>query len=398
MQRAGRRTYLIFALSTAFVGATVGVERSTLSLLGEDKFGLSSRTALLSFLVAFGLAKAAANLASGPLAGALGPVRLLRIGWVAALGVPPLLIFSPSWGWVIAANGLLGVNQGLCWSVGVVGMMKAAGSHRRGTAAGFNEFSGYMGAALAAGAAGYLASKAGIRTAPFLLMQGLAVAGLVVSLIQRESGEPSPVHRQDLRAQIKRVSWSDKKLSSLCLAGLVTNLTDAVAWALFPLLFKQRGLALSEIGLLTALYPAVWATAQGITGRLSDRIGRKPLIVSGLAMQAAGVASLLPLRSFAGSITAMTLLGMGTALCYPTLLASVGDLSSDVERPAVVGIYRLWRDLGYVAGALVAGVVADLAGAPIAIATVAGITLLSAIPVTVTLRGGTIGGKPPVTA
>lgn len=399
-----RRTYLILALSTAFLGATVGVERSVLSLLGQEKFGLSSKSAVLSFLVSFGLAKALSNLASGPLTASLGPARLLKMGWAVALPVPALLVFAPNWGIVIAANALLGANQGICWSVAVVGMMEATGPAQRGRAAGANEFAGYIGVALAAAGAGWLADRAGIRLAPFVLMQAVAASGFVLCLLSgsmpksrsggdsagQDSGEKVAKARngsktQELAALLGKVSWQDRRLASACLAGLVTNLTDAVAWALLPLYFSQRGMPLHQIAVLSGVYPAVWAVGQLGSGRISDRVGRGPVIAAGLLVQAGGVAALLPAGSFRGTLAAMAALGAGTALSYPTLLAAVADNSSEAERPAAVGIYRLWRDLGYVVGALVAGAVADAAGAPAAIAVVAALTALAILPVAVNL-------------
>lgn len=368
-----------------------------LSLLGEEKFGLSSRTALLSFLVTFGLTKALSNLASGPLSSRLGWARLLRIGWAAGLAVPGLLAFAPSWTVIIGANALLGVNQGLCWSVTVVGMMQAAGPGRRGAAAGTNEFAGYMGVALAAAAAGWLAEEAGIGLAPFVLMQCLALAGFCASLFPGSLAEigasgnvpdsrgslppPGEQEKERFAGVFRKVSWGDRRQASSCLAGLVTNLTDAMAWALLPLFFHERGMPLTRIAVLTGAYPAVWAVAQLVTGRVSDRVGRGPVIAAGLLVQAGGVAALLPARSFGGSLAAMAALGGGTALSYPTLLAAVADGSPERERPAAVGIYRLWRDMGYVFGALLAGGIADAAGAPAAIWTVAVLTALASLPV-----------------
>lgn len=372
--------FLLLALSTAFVGATVGVERSVLALLGEQKFHLASQTAIASFLLGFGASKALANLFTGPLMSRFGAGRVLVAGWGIGLFVPMIIIAAPTWSWVVGANLLLGISQGLCWSVALVQMVEIAGDRRRGTGAGLNEFAGYLAAAAGAVLATRFVGGTSIGKAPFLLMQALAFAGLLTSLaVARSSRRRAMPSRPDTAAPgfgrlFRRLSFTDRATASLSAAGLVTNLSDALAWALLPVFFARQGLSLSRIGVLAAVYPAVWAVAQLGTGWGSDHLGRPKVIVAGLTLQAASVAALTLADSFGGWLACMVGLGLGTAAVYPTAVAAVADLVPSSERPASIGIYRLWRDLGYVVGALIAGAVADLAGFEAAIAAVASVT------------------------
>jgi MFS family permease len=393
------RVFLLLAVSTAFVGATVGVERSVLALLGEEKFQLSSQSAIASFLLGFGLAKALANLASGPLSARLGPGRLLVAGWAIGAAVPGLILVAPSWFWIVAANVLLGVSQGICWSVALVGMVNLAGPRRRGIAAGLNELAGYGAAALAAASAAALAAARGLEVAPFALMQALALGGLGTALAVARAPAASGMQARDrpavsgtgapdrpaagaadgggpagFPARFRRLSFTDRRSAALNASGLATNLSDALAWAVLPVFFVRRGLPVLRIGLLSALYPAVWAAAQPLAGWASDRLGRRPMIVAGLGLQAVSVSALAGVESFGAWMACMVGLGLGTAAVYPTLVAAVTDLAPPGERAVAIGVYRLWRDLGYVAGALVAGVVADLAGYGTAIQMVAVLT------------------------
>lgn len=380
------RRFIVLTLSTAFVGATIGVERSVLPLLGSERFGIASRTAIVSFLIAFGLAKAAANLASGPLSGRVGATRLLVAGWLIGAAVPPLILAAPTWGWVIAANALLGISQGFCWSVALVGQVEIAGERRRGAAAGINEFAGYGGAALAAYGAAALAAVSGLRTAPFLLMQGLALGGLATSLFAFGGERRAPPGLR-FDSVFRRMSGADLRLSLLSASGLVTNLSDGLAWGLLPLVFAHQGRSLVEIGALAAVYPATWATMQLAAGWASDRLGRRRLIVWGLTVQAGSVGLLASAGTFLQSMACMLGLGLGTALVYPTLIAAVADLVSPAERPSAIGTYRLWRDLGYVAGALVSGALADFVGFAASIWTVAAVTGVMALLTRVFLPG-----------
>ena len=370
-----------------FVGGVVGVERSTLAPLAEHDFHLASRAAILSFLISFGLVKAGSNLGAGWLADRAGRRMTLLAGWAAALPVAPMIILAPSWAWVVGANVLLGVNQGLAWSTTVNMKVDLVGPARRGFALGVNEASGYIAVSAASAAAGFLAAGYGLRPAPYLLAEGLAVAGLLLSLFTRETTkhvalEARGEHRKSpLRALVANVSLRNPNMSSACQAGLVNNLNDGMAWALLPIFFAAHGLGLKEIGLLAGVYPAVWGTGQLFTGWMSDRWGRKPLIVSGMLLQALAIGGFLIPAGFGWWLIASVGLGVGTALVYPTLLAVIGDSAPAAERASSIGIYRLWRDSGYAGGAIIAGGMADVAGFPAAILTVGALTAASGVGV-----------------
>jgi MFS family permease len=385
----------------AFVGAMVGLERATLPLIGEDDFGLGSSTAVLSFIVAFGVAKALTNLAAGALAARVGRRRLLIAGWAVALPVPLLIAVAPSWAVVVAANALLGVNQGLAWSMTVVMKIDLVGPRRRGFALGLNEAVGYGGVALAAVLSGWLAADLAPRDVLVVAGGVVALAALVVSAVfvrdtaahvaleQRRSSGPDDEHAPALREALIQTSWRDPDLRACSQAGLVNNMNDALAWGLVPLYLAAHGAGVGEIGLVAGIYPGVWGVAQIATGAWSDRAGRKPLVVAGMLVQAA---ALVLLATGAGAvvpaISASVLLGLGTALVYPTLIAAISDHVSPVARAPVVGVYRFWRDSGYVAGGLLAGAGADLLGFGGAIAVVAGLTAASGLWVAFDLDAG----------
>ena len=363
----------------------MGVERSTLAPLAEHDFHLASRTAILSFLISFGLVKAVSNFGAGWLADRVGRRQTLVAGWIAALPVAPLIILAPSWTWVVGANLLLGVNQGLAWSTTVNMKVDLVGPARRGFALGLNEASGYLAVSAAAAAAGFLAASYGLRPAPYLLAEGLAIVGLLLSLLTREttthvtleSRGVEPTRR--LRDLFANVSLRDRNMASASFAGLVNNLNDGMAWALLPLFFAAHGLGIRDIGLLAAAYPAVWGGGQLVTGWLSDRAGRKPLVVGGMLLQAVAIGAFLIPGGFAWWLMASIALGAGTAMVYPTLLAVIGDAAEPAERATAIGIYRLWRDSGYAAGALVAGAIADFSGYPAAIIAVGMLTAISGV-------------------
>ena len=401
-----RTQFALLVAVTAFVGAMVGLERSTLPLIGEEDFGLGSRAAVMSFIVAFGLAKALTNLAAGGLAARVGRRRLLIFGWGLALPVPVLIAVAPSWEVVVAANALLGINQGLAWSMTVVMKIDLVGPRRRGLALGLNEAAGYGGVAMAAAASGWLASDLAARDVLVVAGAVIAVGALVVSTLfvrdtaahvaleqggcEAGAGERAP----SLREALVRASWRDAGLRACSQAGLVNNLNDALAWGLIPLYMAAHGAGVGEIGLVAGLYPAVWGIAQIGTGAWSDRAGRKPLIVAGMLVQALAL-GLLALTGGAvgGAAAAAVVLGLGTALVYPTLIAAISDQVSPVARAPVVGVYRFWRDAGYVAGGLIAGMAADLIGFGGAIGVVAAITAASGVWVALDL-GRAQGSRP----
>jgi len=387
--RANWRQFALLVAINAFVGGVVGVERSTLAPLAAHDFHVASQAAILSFLISFGLVKAASNFAAGRLADRFGRRSVLLLGWVSALPVPVLIILAPSWGWVVFANVLLGVNQGLAWSTTVNMKIDLAGPRRRGLALGLNEASGYLAVSAAAAVAGFLAATYGIRPIPYLLAEVLALGGLLLSLLARETAGhvelesagamPTPA----MGKLVLDVSFRDRTMSSACQAGMVNNLNDGMAWALLPLFFAARGLGLREVGLLAGAYPAVWGAGQLATGWLSDHLRRKRLIVAGMLLQALAIAGVVILPGFSWWIAESVALGAGTALVYPTLLAVIGDAARTPDRASSVGIYRLWRDAGYAVGAIVAGVIADAAGFQTAIATVAALTGISGLVVAV---------------
>ncbi len=376
----------------AFVGAMVGLERSTMPLIGREDFDLASNAAVLSFIVAFGLVKALTNLGAGALAQRLGRRRLLIAGWAVALPVPLLIAVAPSWGWIVAANLLLGVNQGLAWSMTVVMKIDLVGPRRRGLALGLNEAAGYGGVALAAGLSGWLAAEFAARDVVIVLGAAIAATAFLISvLFVRDTGAhvalEQELHHPDadgtpprLRQAFAQATYRAPALRSCSQAGLVNNLNDGLAWGLVPLFLAAHGAGIGQIGLVAAVYPGVWSVAQIGAGHWSDTIGRKPLIVAGMLVQAAALALLaLSGGGFALAVAAATLLGLGTALVYPTLIAAMSDAVSPVARAPVVGVYRFWRDMGYALGALIAGVASDALGYGGAIGLVAGLTAASGL-------------------
>jgi MFS family permease len=405
--RANLPQFMLLVAVNALVGGMVGQERTVLPLLATQVFAVGAFTASLAFIVAFGLTKALTNLAAGTLSDRYGRKPVLVAGWLIGLPVPLLLIWAPSWGWIIAANVLLGVNQGLTWSTTIVMKIDLVGPARRGLAMGFNEAAGYLAVSATGLATGYLAAQYGLRPAPFLLGIVFAALGLGLStVVVRETHHHA---RHEARTHIPTngshgdsltgrqiftlTSFKEKALSAASQAGLANNLNDGLAWGLFPILFATSGLGVARIGVLVAIYPLVWSLGQLLTGALSDRWGRKWLIACGMLLQALGIAVIAAGATFTVWAVAAVLMGAGTAMVYPTLLAVVGDVAHPAWRARAVGVYRLWRDLGYAAGALIAGITADAFGVRAAIWLVAAITAASGLVVAVrmyeTRRPGT---------
>jgi MFS family permease len=391
--RANRGQFWLLVLVNAFVGSMVGLERTVLPLLAEAEFGLASRSAALSFVATFGVVKALTNFFAGRLGDRYGRRRVLLAGWLFALPVPFLVIWAPTWSWIVFANVLLGISQGLAWSTTVIMKIDLVGPKQRGLAMGLNEFAGYLAVALAALGTGYLAQAYGLRPEPFYLGIAFSIVGLALSLLfVRETRDHVALEAQahppaaagsggqlTSRELFARASWRDPALSSASQAGMVNNLNDGLAWGLFPLFFAAAGLDLAQIGILGFTYPAVWGVAQLWTGALSDRWGRKGLIASGMLLQGVALAATALVSGFWPWIAAAALLGVGTAMVYPTLLAAIGDVAHPSWRGSAVGVYRLWRDSGYAVGALLAGVVADLYGMEWAIGVVAMLTFASGL-------------------
>ena len=396
--RANAAQFGLLMVINAMVGGMIGLERTVLPLLGTETFGLTSTTTVMSFIISFGLVKACMNLVSGILADRYGRKRILVLGWLIGLPVPWLIIWAPSWGWIVAANVLLGINQGLTWSMAVVMKIDLVGSQQRGLAVGLNEFTGYLAVALTALATGYLASAYGVRPVPFYLGIGYAVIGLVLSLVLvRETlgftqGSGTPVsaslrdHTPSFGTIFRQTSWSNRSLFAASQAGLVNNLNDGMSWGILPLFFAAHGLSLPLIGLLKFVYPAVWSLGQLVTGPLSDRVGRKPLIVPGMLLQAAALWLTVATTTIGWWLVGSIVLGLGTAMVYPTLIAVVSDAAAPAWRARALGIYRFWRDMGYAIGALLAGILADWLGMNWAIGAVAALTAGSALIAARTLR------------
>lgn len=391
---ANWRQFTLLVIVNAFVGAMVGLERTIIPLIAAEEFGVVSRTLILSFIVSFGIVKALANLIAGALGDRIGRKQLLVAGWLVGLPVSLMIIWAPSWGWVVAANVLLGINQGLCWSTTVIMKIDLVGPKQRGLAMGLNESAGYLAVAAAALASGYIAATTALRPDPFYLGLGLAVVGLLFSLFfvrethghaQAEAQAAQPIRasssggRPSFAQVMLLTSWKNKALFAASQAGMVNNLNDGMVWGLLPLFLAGAGLGVERIGIVAALYPAVWGLGQLATGVLSDQWGRKWLIAGGLWVQALGIALVVLGHGFASWVVAAGLMGLGTAMVYPTLLAAISDVAHPEWRGSAVGVYRLWRDGGYAVGALLSGVLADLLGLHWAIAAIAGVTALSGL-------------------
>jgi MFS family permease len=389
--RENAAQFTLLVVVNAFVGAMVGIERSILPMIAEQEFALAARSAILSFIVVFGVSKALTNYGAGRWSDRVGRKSVLVLGWVVAVPVPFLLMWAPSWSWILFANVLLGVSQGLTWSTTVIMKIDLVGAKKRGLAMGLNEFAGYVALSGSALATGWIAANYGLRPQPFYLGVVFVAVGLALSVVLvRETRHhvaqeakllasnpndraPSP------REVFWRTTFRDRNLSSVSQAGLVNNLNDGMAWGLFPLVFVAAGMNLAQVGLLAAIYPATWGFGQLVTGAWSDRVGRKPLIVWGMWIQAAGIAVMTAVHEFAGFVIGAVLLGIGTAMVYPALLAAISDVAHPSWRASAVGIYRLWRDLGYAIGALMAGLTADAFGLSAAMWLVAAVTFASGI-------------------
>ena len=383
--RENRRQFWLLVLINAFVGTMVGLERTVLPLLAEQEFGIASRSAALSFIATFGVVKAATNLMAGRLGDSWGRKNVLILGWVFAIPVPFMLMFAPSWKWVVAANVLLGINQGLAWSTTVIMKIDLVGPRQRGLATGLNEFAGYLAVALAALISGQIAARYGLRPEPFYLGVAAVALGLSLTLLfvrdttahvreeirQRDAAAPETGALESTGSWLHvfaQGTWRDPALATASHVGLVNNLNDGVAWGLFPVFFAAAGLSLKEISILAFIYPAIWGVTQLATGSLSDRWGRKGLIVTGMLLQGAALITVALGDGFTIWMIAAACLGLGTAMVYPTLLALIGDVAHPSQRGGAVGAYRFWRDSGYAIGAIASGLVADRWGVGPAIA------------------------------
>lgn len=394
--RANWRQFALLALINAFVGGMVGIERTVVPLIGAEEFHIASTTLIVSFIVSFGVVKACANLISGHLADVWGRKRVLVLGWLLGLPVPFMIIWASSWEWIIAANALLGVNQGLAWSMTVIMKVDLVGPKSRGLAVGLNEFAGYLAVGVTAFLTGYLASEFGLRPVPIYLGVAYAVLGAALSILlvrdTRSHVQLEISSNQQSAATIgfweifTLTSFRDRNMFAASQAGLVNNLNDGMSWGIFPLFFTAYGLGIERIGILKAVYPATWGILQIATGPLSDRWGRKGLIVGGMWMQAAGLLLTALTREFQYWLVGSLLLGIGTAMVYPSLIAAVSDASHPTWRARSLSVYRFWRDLGYAVGALSAGIIADLFGMAWAIGLIAALTFVSGVIVALLMR------------
>ena len=386
--RENWQQFSLLVLLNAFVGGMVGLERTVVPLIGSQEFRIASTTIVVSFIVSFGVVKAFANLISGHLADLYGRKHLLVAGWLFGLPVPFMIGWGPTWGWVVAANALLGINQGLAWSMTVIMKVDLVGPKSRGLAVGLNEFAGYLSVGLTAFLTGYIAARYGLRPQPFYLGVGYAAVGLVLAtLLVRDTRHHVRLEASRHAAAsmdtlgfwqiFRRTSFGDRNLFAASQAGLVNNLNDGMSWGIFPLFFASFGLGVERIGTLKAVYPVVWGVLQTVTGPLSDRWGRKGLIAAGMWVQAVALCLTAATHSYRWWIVASVLLGVGTAMVYPTLIASVSDASHPIWRARSLSVYRFWRDMGYAIGALLAGIITDLVGAAYAIVAIGALTFAS---------------------
>ena len=384
--------FLLLVIINGFVGGMVGLERSILPQLAEVEFHKEAKTAILSFIIVFGIFKAASNYFTGALANKLGRKKLLVWGWLIGIPVPFILIYADSWNWIIFANILLGINQGLAWSSTVVMKIDIVGDKQRGLAMGLNEFAGYLSVAVVAFLTGFIAAEYGLRPYPFYLGIGLAVSGFLASLFlvkdtqQHVQKESSANNVKRLRSIFLETTWKNSNLGSVTQAGLVNNLNDGMMWGLLPLILTTKGFGLEQVGMITAAYPAVWGLGQLFTGKMADHFSKKRMLYGGMLLQGASILLLLFAETFMHYMILAVALGFGTALVYPTFLATIAEFTHPVDRAQSLGIFRFWRDLGYAIGAVLTGILADLLGLQMPVLVIGLLTLLSAAVIIIRMR------------
>lgn len=387
-----KRQFILLIIINAFVGGMVGLERSILPQIAESEFHIAAKSAILSFIVAFGIAKAATNYVTGTLADKIGRKKLLVFGWLLALPVPFLLMLAPNWSWIVAANILLGISQGFTWSTTVIMKIDLVGEKQRGFAMGLNEFAGYVAVAVVAFFTGWIADQYGLRPYPFYIGIGIAVTGLLSSvLLVRDTR-----HHVNLESGISNTprlknifwdtTWRHKSLGSITQAGLVNNLNDGMMWGLFPILLASKGFSLKEIGIIAALYPAVWGITQVFTGRLADRFCKRDMLMSGMLLQGLALLSITLASTVGQFVGVAVVLGIGTALVYPTFLAAIAGNTHPADRPKSLGIFRFWRDLGYAIGAILTGIIADSIGIYASIIFIGVLTMVSGVIILVRMK------------
>jgi MFS family permease len=379
------KQFTLLVIINGFVGGMVGLERSILPRIAEKEFAIAAKTAILSFIIVFGIVKAITNYYTGTLAGKFGRKKLLVAGWIIGIPIPFILMFAPSWGWIIAANVLLGINQGLTWSSTVVMKIDLVGEKQRGFAMGLNEFAGYISVAIVAFLTGWIASEYGIRPYPFYLGIGLIFLGLIGSIffIKDTKYHVAKETINNTVPGLKNIfwdtTWKNKNLGSVTQAGLINNLNDGMAWGIFPILLGTKGFTIGEIGIVTSIYPAVWGIGQLFTGKMADKFCKKDMLYVGMILQAIALIALVWADTMGHFIVLSSILGWGTAMVYPTFLATVAENTNPQNRAKSIGIFRLWRDLGYAIGAILTGIIADLISIDAAIIFIGFLTLLSAL-------------------
>jgi MFS family permease len=403
--RENAAQFILLVFVNACVGAMIGMERCILPAIAEQEFHLAARAAILSFILVFGVTKALTNYLAGTLSDRIGRKRVLIAGWLCGVPVPFLLMWAPSWSWILWANALLGVSQGLTWSTTVIMKIDLAGQENRGLAMGLNEFAGYFAVAMGALFTGWIAARYGLRPQPFYLGVGLVLVGTALSIFAVRETKSHASQESTLRADgpkrlsqrdvFLRTSLTDRNLSSVSQAGLVNNLNDGTAWGLFPIVFAEAGMDMKSVATLAAIYPATWGLSQLFTGAWSDKVGRKWMIAWGMWIQSGGILVVVLRQTFSGFALGAVLVGLGTAMVYPTLLAAIGDVAHPSWRASSVGVYRLWRDLGYAIGALLAGLTADRLGLPAAITLVAAVTFASGVAVALRMTETLVRKIPP---
>ncbi|GAB2619389.1 MFS transporter [Belliella aquatica] len=387
------KQFTLLVIINAFVGGMVGLERSILPQIAEVEFAIAAKTAILSFIIVFGIVKAITNYFAGAFANKIGRKNLLVIGWLFGLPVPFILMFAPSWDWIVAANVLLGINQGLAWSSTVVMKIDLVGEKQRGFAMGLNEFAGYLAVAVVAFLTGYIAAEYGLRPYPFYLGIGLAVLGLLGSIFfikdtrKHVAAENQHSDVPKLKNIFWETTWKHPNLGSVTQAGLINNLNDGMAWGIFPILLSVKGFDLEQIGIITATYPAVWGFGQLFTGKMADLYSKKYLLFIGMMLQGIALAFFLFASSMTHYLILAAVLGWGTAMVYPTFLATVAENTHPTDRANSIGVFRLWRDLGYAIGAILTGIIADAFGIEMSILTIGGLTILSAFVILLRMKG-----------
>jgi predicted MFS family arabinose efflux permease len=383
--RENWKQFTLLVIINAFVGGMIGLERSILPRIAEVEFHIAAKTAILSFIIVFGVVKAITNYFTGALANRMGRKNLLTIGWLFGIPVPFMLMFADSWNWIVAANVLLGINQGLTWSTTVVMKIDLVGEKQRGFAMGLNEFAGYIALALVAFLTGWVASEYGLRPYPFYIGIALSIMGffgswlLIKDTKHHVSAETTTSNIPKLENIFWQTTWKNKNLGSVTQAGLINNLNDGMAWGLFPILLASKGFSIGQIGIVTAIYPAVWGLGQLFTGKMADYFCKKDLLFIGMLLQGVALVFLLFASSMTHFVALSTILGWGTAMVYPTFLATVAENTHPGDRPNSLGVFRLWRDLGYAIGAVLTGIIADTLGINASVLVIGLLTIFSAV-------------------